>query len=213
MRLTTLALGAAVLASGPALAQQTRNTLDVGVLYNSNGDDLASGFSGPGLPARASLDSSNATGAVVSYEFYALPNVGLQLNAGFGSSVTIYGAGSLASAGSLFKAKPLTASGFVNYHFFDPANALRPFLGIGGTYSSFSGIDSYTAKSVDMSSAFALALQAGARYAFDQNWSMAVALGLNWTKSDVSFTDATGTPKGTLEFRPAVLSVTVGYSF
>ncbi len=145
MKLSTLALAAAVLACSPAWAQQARNTLDLGVLYSSNRDSLVDGFSGTGVPAQASLDAGNSTGALVSYEFYALPNVGLQLNAGFGGSITVDGACSLATAGALFKAKPFSASGFVNYHFFDPANALRPFIGIGATYVSFSGIDSYTA--------------------------------------------------------------------
>jgi outer membrane protein len=143
----------------------------------------------------------------------ALPNLGLQLNAGFGGSLTVDGAGSLAAAGALFKAKPLNVSGFVNYHFFDPANALRPFLGIGATYTSFSSIESYTGQNVDMSSSWALAAQAGARYAFDRNWSLVVSLGLNWSKSDITFNDAIGTQKATLEFRPVIVGLAVGYSF
>lgn len=213
MRFITLVLAAAVLASGPAGAQDARNTLDLGVLYTSNRDSLVDGFSGTGVPAQASLDAGNSTGALLSYEFYALPNLGLQLNAGVGGSLTVDGAGSLAAAGALFKAKPLNVSGFVNYHFFDPANALRPFLGIGATYTSFSSIESYTGQNVDMSSSWALAAQAGARFAFDRNWSLVVSLGLNWSKSDIAFNDASGTQKATLEFRPVVVGLAVGYSF
>ena len=213
MRFITLALGAAVLACGPAGAQDTRHTLDLGVLYTSNRDSLVDGFSGTGVPAQASLDAGNSTGALLSYEFYALPNLGLQLNAGFGGSLTVDGAGSLAAAGALFKAKPLSVSGFVNYHFFDPANALRPFVGIGATYTSFSSIESYAGQNVDMSSSWALAAQAGARYAFDRNWSLGVSLGFNWSKSDISFSDAGGAQRATLEFRPVIVGLAVGYSF
>ena len=213
MKIAALALSAAVLACSPAWAQQARNTLDLGVLYNSNRDSLVDGFSGTGVPAQASLDVSNSTGALLSYEFHALPNVGLQLSAGFGASITVAGAGSLAAAGSLFKAKPFSASGFVNYHFFDPANALRPFVGVGETYVSFSGIDSYTAQKVNMSNSWSMAAQAGARYAFDRNWSIVVSLGLNWSKSDIAFSDAAGTQKATLEFRPVIVGLAVGYSF
>jgi outer membrane protein len=149
MRISTLALSAAVLACSTAWAQQARNTLDLGVFYNSNRDALVDGFSGTGVPSQASLDVSTSTGALLSYEFHALPNDGPQLNAGFDGSITVDGAGSLAAAGALFKAKPFSASGFVSYHFFDPANALRPFVGVGATYVSFSGIDSYTAQKVN----------------------------------------------------------------
>jgi outer membrane protein len=213
MRCITLALGAVVLACGPAGAQDTRHTLELGVLYNSNRDSLVDGFSGTGVPAQASLDAGNSTGALLSYEFYALPNLGLQLNAGFGGSLTVDGAGSLAAAGALFKAKPLSVSGFVNYHFFDPGNALRPFVGIGATYTSFSSIESYAGQNVDMSSSWALAAQAGARYAFDRNWSLGVSLGFNWSKSDISFSDAGGAQRATLEFRPVIVGLAVGYSF
>lgn len=213
MRLTTLALGAALLACGPALAQPTRHTFDLGVLYNSNRDALADGFTGAGVPPQASLEVGNSTALLLSYEFDATPSIGLQLSAGIGGSVTVDGAGSLAGAGTLFKAKPFSASGFVNYHFFDAANALRPFLGIGATYTSFSSIDSNTGQNVDMSNSFALAAQAGARYAFDRNWSMVFSLGLNWSKSDITLSGAAGTQKASLEFRPVVVGLAVGYSF
>ncbi len=213
MKPSTLALAAVVLASGPALAQQTRHTLDLGVVYNSYRDAQTDGFSGPGVPPQAFLDVSNSTGALLSYEFLATPDIGLQLTAGLGGSITVDGAGSLAAAGALFKARPFSATGFVNYHFFEPANALRPFLGIGANFTSFSGISSYTGQSVDLSSSWSLAAQAGARYAFDAHWSMVFSLGLNWSQSDVTFGGAGGTQKATLDLRPVVVGLAVGYSF
>jgi outer membrane protein len=213
MRLTTLALCATLLASGQSMAQQARNTFDVGLLYTSNRDALADGFSGTGVPPRASLDVGNNTGLLLSYEYDATPNVGLQLATAIGGSITVDGAGSLAAAGALFKARPFSASGFVNYHFFEPTNALRPFLGIGFSYLSFSGISSYTAQDVNIGDSWALAAQAGARYAFDRNWSMRVSLGLNWNKVDVGFSGAAGTQKASLDLRPVVVGLSLGYSF
>lgn len=213
MNICTLALAAALLACGPAAAQQTRHTFDLGVVYNSYRDAQTDGFSGPGVPPQAFLDVGNSTGALLSYEFLATPNIGLQLTAGLGGSITVDGAGSLAAAGALFKARPFSASGFVNYHFFEPANALRPFLGIGANFTSFSGISSYTAQSVDLSNSWSLAAQAGARYAFDRQWSMVFSFGLNWSQSDVTFGGASGTQKATLDLRPVVVGLAVGYSF
>lgn len=213
MRCATLALCAAAWAAAPAFAQDTRNTLDLGVLYNSNRDALVDGPTGTGVPARASMDVGNSTGVLLAYEFMATPNLGLQLSTGFGGSVTVDGAGSLGGAGRLFKADLFSATGFVNWHFFEPGNALRPFVGIGANFSAYSGIRSYTGQSVDLDDSWSIAAQAGARYAFDRNWSMMLSLGLNWSKSDVTFSGAGSTQKAQIEFRPVVVGLAVGYSF
>jgi len=63
-----------------------------------------------------------------------------------------------------------------------------------------------------MSSSWSPAAQAGARYAFDRNRSMVMLLGLNWRQIDITLSDATGTPKATLEFRPVVFGLAVGSS-
>lgn len=205
----SLVLCLAALAA-PAFAQDARHTLDLGVLYNSHRDAT---LGGSGLPPGASVDVGNSTGVLLGYEYMATPNIGLQLNAGVGGSVTVEGDGSLSSAGRLFKADLFTASGFVNWHFFEPTNALRPFIGIGANFTSFSGVSSAAWQNVDLSNDWSLAAQAGARYAFDRNWSMMVSLGLNWSKSDVSFGSGSGTQKAQIEFRPVVVGVSVGYSF
>jgi len=67
-------------------------------------------------------------------------------------------------------------------------------------------------QNVDMSSSWSPAAQAGARYAFDRNRSMVMLLGLNWRQIDITLSDATGTPKATLEFRPVVVGLAVGSS-
>lgn len=213
MRCATLALCAAAWVAAPAFAQDTRHTLDLGVLYNSNRDAVVDGPTGTGIPVRASMDVGNSTGVLLSYEYLATPNIGLQLSTGFGGSVTVDGAGSLGGAGRLFKADLFTATGFVNWHFFDTGNALRPFVGVGANFTSFSGITSYTGQNVDLGNSWSIAAQAGARYAFDRNWSMVFTLGLNWAKSDVSFSGAGGTQKAEIEFRPVIVGLAVGYSF
>ena len=213
MKRRMLALCLACLSGTPALAQDTRHTLDLGVYYNYLGDAVVNGFSGAGVPPRASMELDNLTALWLSYEFHATPNIGLQLSTGIGGSFTADGAGSLAATGALFKADQFSASGFVNYHFFEPANALRPFLGLGVTYTAFSGIRSYTGQSVDLSNEWSLAVQAGARYAIDRNWSVVGTLGTGWPKSDVTFSGAGGRQTAQLEFRPVVFTLGVGYSF
>ena len=40
-----------------------------------------------------------------------------------------------------------------------------------------------------------------------------VSLGLNWSKSDVTISDTTGTQTARIEFRPVIFGLGVGYSF
>jgi len=213
MKTKCLAVCAAVLAGGLAQAQDTRHTIDLGVVFNNLGDARVDGPTGTGVPPQASMDVGNATAVLLNYEFYATPNVGLQLATGIGGSFTADGARSLASQGALFKADQFTANGFVNYHFFESGNALRPFLGIGVNYTGFYGLKSYKGQSVDMSNSWGLAAQGGVRYAIDRNWSLVATLGLAWVKSDLTLSDALSTQKANIDFRPVVLGLGVGYSF
>jgi outer membrane protein len=213
MNRSMAAIGMALLAGAPALAQETRHTIDLGVYYNYLGGVEVNDFDGAGVPPRASLEASNVTALWLSYEFQATPNLGLQLSTGIGGSFTMDGAYSLAALGSLFKADQFSASAFLNYHFFEPTNALRPLLGLGVTYTAFSNFRSYTGQSVDMSSDWSLAVQAGARYAFDRHWSIVGTLGATWPSSAIRLSDGTGTQTANVEFRPMVLTLGVGYSF
>jgi outer membrane protein len=213
MKRSMAAIGMALCAGAPALAQETRNTIDLGVYYNYLGGVVVNDFNGAGVPPRSSLEASNVTAVLLSYEFQATPNIGLQLSTGIGGSFTMDGAYSLAALGSLFKADQFSANLFVNYHFFEATNALRPFLGLGASYTAFSNFRSYTGQSVDMSNAWSLAVQAGARYAIDRNWSIVGTLGATWPKSDIRLSNAAGTQTANVEFRPMVLTLGVGYSF
>jgi outer membrane protein len=213
MKSARLLVCVAACACGLAQAQDKRSTVYLGVVFNNLGDATVDGFSGPGLPPRASLNVGSATALLLNYEFFATPNVGLELATAIGGSTTIEGAGSIANQGRLFKADQFSATAFVNYHFFEPANALRPFLGIGLNRTNFSGIKSYSGQQVRMDNSWGAALQGGARYAIDTNWSFMGSIGFAWVRSDLSMTDATGTRQGQLDFRPAVISLGVGYSF
>jgi outer membrane protein len=207
------ALCLAALACAPALAHAQRSTIDLGVAYNYFGDTLVNGPTGGGAPALAAMDVSHVTAVMLNYEYRPTAHLGLQLATTFGGTLDIDGAGSLAAQGRLFKARPYSVTAFLNYHFFDEGNALRPFLGIGANFTGYSSVTSYTAQTVDMSNGWSAAVQAGARYAFDSRWSLLVSLGMNWSESDVSFSSNAGTQRASIEFRPVVFGLAVGYSF
>ena len=208
-----VALCLAALACTPALAQEKRSTIDLGVSYNRYGDAVITGPTGTGVPPLAAWEVGNVTAVMLNYQYQLTPNVGLQLATTWGGSFTASGAGSLAAQGALFKATPYSGTLFLNYQFFDEGNTLRPFVGLGANYTGFSSVKSTTGQNVDMGDSWSIAAQAGARYAIDRNWSIMVSLGLNWSKSDVTISDATGTQTGRIEFRPVIFGLGVGYSF
>lgn len=207
------ALCIAALACAPALAQAQRSIIDLGLSYNYFGDTLVDGPTGGGAPAQAALKVSHVSALLLNYEYRPTPNLGLQLATSFGGTLDVEGAGSLAAQGRTFKARPYSLTAFVNYHFFDEVNALRPFLGIGVNFTGYASVESYTGQTVDMSNGWAAAVQAGARYALDKNWSLLVSLGMNWAKSDITLSGSGGTQQASIEFRPAVFGLAVGYSF
>ena len=136
----------------------------------------------PACRRRPSLDVGNSTGALLSYEFHATPNIGLQLTTrlrrlGHGRWRRQPGRRRRAVQGQALQCQrlrqlPLLRAG---------ATRCGPFWALGANFTSFSGIGSYTGQSVDLSNSWSLAAQAGARYAFDRNWSMVFSLGLNWS--------------------------------
>jgi outer membrane protein len=213
MKNKTLVLCVAVWAGGLAQAQDTRHTIDLGVVFNNLGDARVDGPTGAGVPPQASLDVGNVTAVLLNYELSATPNIGLQLATGIGGSFTVQGARSLAPLGAVFKADQFSATGFVNYHFFEPSNALRPFLGVGVNYTAFSSYQSYTGQSVELSNSWGFAAQGGARYAIDRHWSLVATLGLTWVKSDLSLSNAVSSQQASIDFRPVVVGLGVGYSF
>jgi outer membrane protein len=207
------ALFAAACACAAAQAQEARHTIDLGLAYNYIGDAVVDARSGSVVPGRRAMEFDDVYALLLRYEFALTPNLGLQLATGLGGSVTAKGTNGAAALGRLFKADQFSATGFVNYHFFEPTNALRPFLGLGLNYTSFSGVQSYAGQNVSIDNSWGLAAQGGVRYAIDRNWSVVGTLGLAWVKSDVSMTSTAGALRTSVDFRPVVAGVAVGYSF
>jgi outer membrane protein len=194
-----------------AAAQGTRATVDLGVAYTSMGDSTVDSFQG--APPQASIDAGSATSLLLSAEFLATPNIGVQLSTTLGGTVEFRGAQSIAAAGELARGTLYAGTLFVNWHFFDEANALRPFLGVGVNYTSFSGVSGSGGLSANLSNSWSAALQGGARYAFDRHWSVVGSIGLNWARTDLELSGAGVTRSADVSLRPVVATLGVGYSF
>ena len=110
------------------------------------------------MPPQSSLDVSHVTAVMLNFEFRPTANLGLQLATSLGGTLDVDGAGGLVAQVRIVKATPYSLAAFVNYHFFDEANALRPFLGIGANFTGCAGVDFCVGQAADMSSSWSPAV-------------------------------------------------------
>ena len=121
--------------------------------------------------------------------------------------------GSVAFLGDdVLSAKFVAPTLLLNYHFFGPADAFRPYVGAGVNYTRFTSIRSSLAPDVKMGSSTGLALQAGVSYAITKEWGLFASVAKLHVKSKVVASGPTVlTTK--VDFRPIVYSAGVEYHF
>jgi outer membrane protein len=211
--LQTLALVALALVSGAAAADGD-NVVKVGITYYDT-HSKTNGISGIGVPPGADVDVDSATTAIFVYERLLTPispNLGIEFVLGIPPTLKAHGTGSVAFLGEVLSAKNITPTLLLNYHFFGPDTALRPYLGIGINYTHFSDIKSSLAPDVQMGDSTGLALQAGVNYAINKQWGVFASVAKVDVKSKVVATGATVLTT-TVDFRPIVYSAGVSYQF
>jgi outer membrane protein len=211
--LPTLALVALALASGTAAAEGD-NVVKIGVTrYDSH--SKTDGITGIGVPPGADVDVEAATTVIFVYERLLTPispNLGLEFVLGVPPTLKAHGTGSVAFLGEVLSAKNLAPTLLLNYHFFGPDTALRPYLGIGINYTHFSDIKSSLASDVQMSNSTGLALQGGVNYAINKQVGLFASVAKVNVKSKVVAAGATVITT-TVDFRPIVYSAGVSYQF
>ena len=110
---------------------------------------------------------------------------------------------------------------FVNYRFLDSSSAFRPFAGAGINYTRFDKTESTAngntlnggATSLSLEDSVGLALQIGASYRLTKEWSVNAALATAQVKTKLTTNTLGIVRTADIKFRPAVVSLTVGYSF
>ncbi len=207
--LRTMALAFACCACA---AQAQENTLKLGVTrYTTH--SKTNGISGIGVPAGADAQTNDATTAIFVYERLFTPSVGLEFVIGLPPRIKAKATGSVAFLGDdVLSAKFIAPTLLLNYHFFGPADALRPYVGAGVNYTRFTSIRSSLAPDVKMGSSTGLALQAGINYAFTKEWGIFASVAKLDVKSKVVASGATVLTT-TVDFRPIVYSAGIAYQF
>ncbi len=135
---------------------------------------------------------------------------------------TLTGAGAIAGVGTIgtTKALPLTVWG--QYRFGEAKAAFRPYLGAGLTYAYFydenatntlnalSGGTPSNPTTFSIESKFALGVQAGATYAFNERWFLDGVVGYTWLKNTTTLSTGQTQP---MTLNPVSVAISVGYKF
>ena len=188
------------------------NVAKLGVTYYQT-HSKTNGITGIGVPPGADAEVGNATTVIFVYERLFTPNVGLEFVLGIPPRLSAKATGSVAFLGdNVLSAKNVAPTVLLNYHFFGPDTALRPYLGAGINYTKFTDVQSSLAPDVQMSSSTGLALQAGLNYAITKDVGLFASVAKINVKSKVVATGST-VLQTTVDFRPIVFSAGVSYQF
>ena len=201
---------AAALAAGAAVAQS--NVVKIGVSqYTTN--SRTTGITGIGVPPGADAETGDATTLIFEYERLLTPNLGIELALGIPPRIEANATGSVAFLGDdVFSARSVSPVLLLTYHFGQPGDRWRPYIGGGINYTHFSDIESRLASSVEMSDSVGWAVKAGVDYALNQRWGVFGSVSALDVKSDLV---ASGTTvlQTTIDFRPVIYSLGVSYRF
>lgn len=204
-------LAAVLLASsGAALAQQ--NTVKVGITrYDTNAK--TDGIRGIGVPPGADAETTDATTVIFVYERLINPNLGVELVLGIPPRIKANATGTVAFLGNdVLSAKNVAPTLLVNWHFGQPGDTWRPYVGAGVNYTKFASVKSSLAPDAKMGDSVGLALQAGIDYRLSKEWSLFASVARVDVKSKVVAAGAT-VLETKIDFRPMVYSFGASYSF
>lgn len=200
-----------VAAAACGTAQAQTQTLKVGVIrYDAH--SKTNGVTGIGIPPGADAEVGDATTVLFTYELEVKPNVGVELVLGVPPKIKAKATGSVAFLGDLLSARNVAPTVLVNYHFGQPGDALRPYVGLGINYTRFTDIKTPYSFDVKLRDSVGWAAQVGADYALGKNWGLFASLARVDVKSKLVATGAI-VLQTTIDFRPITYSLGGSYRF
>lgn len=214
-----IALG---LASFSAFGQNY--TISAGAGYIKLNDKSANlSSNGPAFltPQPAAIDVDDTSTVILSFTAKINDRWDAQLAVGVPPEHKVMGKGTLAPYGVVSKVKQAAPTVFLNYKFGAASDALRPFVGVGVNFTRFfdaESTDSGTLASggptkITLKNSAGMAAQAGINYKFNNTWSANVALATAKVESEMTATTGSISRQTTIDFRPTVLTICLGYSF
>lgn len=199
------------LAGACTLVQAQDNVAKFGITrYDTHAK--TTGISGIGVPAGADADVGDATTVIFVYERMVSPNVGVELVLGVPPKITSRAAGTVAFLGEVLSARNVAPTLLFNYHFGQPGDTWRPYLGAGINFTRFTSIKSTLASDVQMSDSVGWAVQGGVDYAINKQWGLFASVAALKVKSDLVAAGSTVLTT-TIDFKPIVYSFGTSYRF
>ncbi len=209
--LRILSVAACMCLIGTAAHAQLNIVKAGAILYETH--SRTTGIQGIGIPAGADAKTGNATTLLLTYERVLDDHLAVELVLGIPPTIKAKATGSVAFLGdNILSAKNVAPTVLVNYHFGQPGDKFRPYLGAGVNYTRFTGIKSKLAPSVEMSDSVGWAVQAGLDYAIDKQWGVFASIAKVKVKSDLVAVASTVLTT-TIDFRPVTYSLGLSYRF
>ncbi|MES2152102.1 MAG: OmpW family outer membrane protein [Pseudomonadota bacterium] len=215
-----LALCVAMTLAGSAAAQSADQwTAKVG--FNKITPKVDSGdITAPSLPhSKADVNSDTKPVLIVGYGL--TDNISLELDLGMPYKHKLSGADAIAGMGTIATVEALPPTAFIQYHLFEPAAMVRPYVGLGLTYAYFQkarGSNGFTAitnpgatpTTFKLENKFAGTLQAGVAVAINAKWYADVAVTKTYLKTHAAFSSGQSLD---IKLDPFAVSLGIGYKF
>ncbi|RZU00571.1 OmpW/AlkL family protein [Rivibacter subsaxonicus] len=223
---------ALTVAAGTASAQSMEMlqglTVYVGGAYidvHSKADPLTSAppTLPPGVEAGVRVGDAGTVGFGVVYRF--APAWSVEAALGVPPEHSGYGTQFIEPFGQISTVKQVAPTFFLNYHFNAVMAGLSPFVGVGFNYTKFTDAKSTASgnaasggpTSIDMTDSWGVAAHVGLTYQIDRNWSIVGTIAYADVSSDMTATTTTNAGNivrtTTIDFRPVVYTLSVGYTF
>ena len=205
------------------------NTIRVGeyfVHYNSQASDL-SGTGIGAVPPGVNMNINNVNTPYFAYVRRLSPSFDLEFAFGVPPTTTIVGKGP-AKLGSvpydgqeIATAKWWSPTVLLNYKFFDESNSIRPYVGVGINYTTFSDLTANSAGQAalggptwaNLSDSFGWAATAGVSYHIVEHWSVYGSYSVSEVRSNLTTNTSGAIRTNSVDFHPSTVVVSVGYSY
>ena len=224
MNIKKTAFVIAILLGAAAVAHAAENNFRIGVAnitVHSKSDNLSS--NGPAFltPQPAGVTVENATTLLLGYTRHLNANWDFDLLLGVPPTYSIKGTGTLAPFGEIARIKQAGPTAMINYNFGAPGNVFRPFVGLGVNFTHFYNATSSASGNIasggptriELTNSFGAAAQIGAVYRINEMWSLNASVAAAKVSTDLTSTTGSIERKTTLDLRPVVYSLAVGYAF
>lgn len=211
-------------ASAFDFATDGKNSVNFGFLHigvHSKSDDFTS--NGPAFltPQPAGLTVGNANTLKFGYTRHLSDKWNLEFVAGLPPKHKVYGRGTLAPYGVIAEVKQMAPTVFLNYNFGDASDSFRPFVGVGLNYTKFidrettpiSRIATGGPTSIKLTDSFGVAAQIGVNYKLTDRWVITASVAVADVQSDLTSTTGSIERKTSIDFRPVVAGIGLGYRF